>query len=108
MDQINKIISNANKVTSEEIIEFEQSLGSDVSEIHHTNLPTNAQDFLNNEHMIEDEGEVAVYYSQLTERPDCDEKINSITTEKAIKVASQVLISKKNDNHDQNQDEKVH
>jgi len=42
----------------------------------------------------------------LTERPDCDEEINRIRTEKVIKAASQVLISKKNDNHDQNQDEK--
>ena len=45
--------------------------------------------------MIEDEEEVAVSYSLLTERPDCDEEINRIRTEKVIKAASQVLISKK-------------
>ena len=104
--QIKEIINDGYQSTTKETIEFEQALGSDVSEIRQTNSAINIEDNLNiyqdidNDQIIENESEVAVPYSLVTKRPECDEDIDKMRIEEIIKATSKITFSQDNDLND--------
>ena len=108
--QVLDIINDGFKSTTKETIEFEQALGSDISEIRQTNSAITIEDNLNsyqgidNDHILESQSEVSVSYSLVTEKPECDENIDKMRTEEIIKATSKVAFSQQDDVNNKNED----
>ena len=84
--QIKDIINDGYQSTTRETIEFEQALGSDISEVQQTDSAINIEDNLNiyqhsdNDHITENQLEVSIPYAYVTEGPECNEDISKMKT----------------------------